>query len=183
MSYWNLTRWARTEPLTGWPALACAVIALAVPTIIRAGMNETVTGCEFTAYLPFLLICAFLLRWWQAAAVAISSAAIVELLCKCPTAKSFTSECFLTSAGIFLASSAVMIVAAAIVRKVIASLQGRGEDESAGGIIFSLERGVVWASWYGQCAPMRLGSSRRVSEMMKDFLAQEELARRLNGSS
>jgi len=146
-------------------------------------MNETVSGCEFTPYLPFVFLSAFLLRWWQAAGVAIASAAIVELLCKCPMAKSFTSHCFLTSAGIFLASSAVMIVAATILRRAIDALQGRGEDESAGGIIFSLEKGVVWASWYGQGAPIQLGSSRRVSEMMKDFLAQEELARRLNDPS
>jgi hypothetical protein len=50
-------------------------------------------------------------------------------------------------------------------------------------VIFSLDRGQVWASWYGQGPPVLLGSQRRVGEMMKDFLAHEELAKRLNRNS
>ena len=182
MANWNVTRWARTRPLSAKPALAFAIFAIGVPTIIRIGMDGMVEGCEFTPFLPFVLLSAIFLRWWQAAGVALASVLAVQIVCKCPMAKSFVSECFLTSAGIFLASSAAMILAAMAVRRVITALQGRGEDESAGGVIFSLEQGVVWASWYGQGAPIRLGSSRRVSEMMKDFLAQEDFARRLNGS-
>jgi hypothetical protein len=60
------------------------------------------------------------------------------------------------------------------------ALQKRGADETLGGIVFSLEKGQVWASWYGRGAPVLLGSQRKVSEMMQDFLAQEELARRLS---
>jgi len=59
-------------------------------------------------------------------------------------------------------------------------MEKRGVDESLGGIVFSLEKGQVWASWYGQGPPVLLGSQRKVGEMMKDFLAQEELARRLS---
>ena len=51
---------------------------------------------------------------------------------------------------------------------------------SAGGIVFSLEKGEVWASWYGHGAPVHLGSQRKVSEMMEDFLAQVEVGKRLN---
>ena len=59
-------------------------------------------------------------------------------------------------------------------------MQKRGTDESLGGIVFSLERGEVWASWYGNAPPVLLGSQRKVSEMMQDFLKQEELGKRLN---
>ena len=56
----------------------------------------------------------------------------------------------------------------------------RGADESTGGVIFSLEKGQVWASWYGQAAPVRLGTRREVSYMMEDFLAQEQVAKRFS---
>ena len=46
-------------------------------------------------------------------------------------------------------------------------------------VSLSLEQGEVWASWYGQAAPVNLGSQRKVSEMMEDFLAQVELGERL----
>ena len=73
-----------------------------------------------------------------------------------------------------------MTGAVILIRSVIAAIQERGADESLGGIVFSLEKGQVWASWYGQGPPVLLGSQRKVSEMMRDFIAQEELARRLS---
>jgi hypothetical protein len=51
-------------------------------------------------------------------------------------------------------------------------------DEAKGGVIFSMEDGHVWASWYGQGPPVCLGSQQKVGRMMEDFLAQEELAKR-----
>jgi hypothetical protein len=74
---------------------------------------------------------------------------------------------------IFLASSVAMIGVALLVRRTVTALQRRGRDPS-GGVIFSLEKGEVWASWHGQDLPVRLGSQKRVSEMMKDFLAHSE---------
>ena len=68
-------------------------------------------------------------------------------------------------------------------RYLVAVMEKRGVDETLGGIVFSLEKGQVWASWYGQGPPVLLGSQRKVGEMMKDFLAQEELARRLANKS
>jgi hypothetical protein len=46
-----------------------------------------------------------------------------------------------------------------------------------GGIVFSVENGQAWASWYGQDKPVHLGPQHEVAEMMQDFLAQVELAR------
>jgi hypothetical protein len=46
-------------------------------------------------------------------------------------------------------------------------------------IVFSLEDGQVWASWYGREMPVHLGPETDVVPMMQDFLAQFELGRKL----
>lgn len=175
----GLARWLRAPLATGWPALGCAVAALVLATLIRAAVSGVVTGCEFTPYLPFVLACAILLRWWQAGAVALASVAILGGLFVGSPQVFLESPCFLSGAGIFLAASGAMIAAAVLMRGVIGDLQRGGADESSGGIVFSLDKGEVWASWYGRGAPVCLGTQRKVSEMMEDFLAHEELAKRL----
>jgi hypothetical protein len=47
------------------------------------------------------------------------------------------------------------------------------------GIVFSLEDGRVWASWESTGARVCLGLSDEASDMMADFLAQSDAARRL----
>ncbi len=177
----RLTRWLLAPSLTGRLALLFGIFILVVPTIVRADVDDVVTGCEFTPYLPFVLLAALLLRWWNAAAVALASVAILGTLFIGPPNQLLASSCFLSSAGIFLAASAAMIGSVMLFRSVVAAVHRRGADESAGGIVFSLERGEVWASWYGQGPPVLLGSQEKVSGMMEDFLAQQELGKRLNG--
>ena len=172
-------RWLQGPPLTGHWALLCAAAAVSLPTAVRAAVDGAVTGCEFTPYLPFVLIAALLLRWWLAAAVAISAVVILGGLF---TPGFHADACFLSSAAMFLASSAAMIGIVMLIRGVISALQHRA-DESAGGVVFSLRDGHVWASWYGQEKTFRLGSQAKVSEMMEDFLAQEEVGRRLAASA
>jgi hypothetical protein len=98
-----------------------------------------------------------------------------------PANEHITSACFLSGASIFLASSAMMIGVVVLVRRVIAALQHRGA--SGGGVVFSLQGEQVWASWYDKGPPVRLGTEGDVSEMMKDFLAQVELGKRLTGET
>ena len=172
----QLIRWLQQPPLTGGQGLAFAIIAVGLPTAVRAAVLGSVTGCEFTPYLPFILLCALLAPWWMAAAAALASVAVLGGILGSPH---FMLACFRDSAAIFLVSSAAMIGASALVRSTITALRKRGADESSGGIVFSLENGQVWASWYGQATPVLLGSRLEVSAMMRDFLAQEELARRL----
>ena len=51
-------------------------------------------------------------------------------------------------------------------------------------MIFSSLDGYVWASWPNAEGAVRLGRSTVVTAMMLDFIAQEELARRLaNGEA
>ena len=105
----GLVRLLSSPPLTGWQALLCGVAAIAVPTIIRLVTGGTMTGCEFTPYLPFVLVSAILLTSWLAAAVAFVSVAIMGGLFAGPPSPSFDFVCFASAALIFLASSAAMI--------------------------------------------------------------------------
>ena len=46
--------------ITGWTAFLCTIAAVAIPTAVRAALNGVVTGCEFTPYLPFVLVSAIM---------------------------------------------------------------------------------------------------------------------------
>ena len=181
MSRAGFHRWLRTPLVTGRSAFLCGVAAVGVPTIVRAAIDGVVTGCEFTPYLPFVLICALALRWWQAGAVALASVAILGGVLFGPTSGHLISSCFMSGAAIFLASSAIIIGVVVLVRRMVASILNRGSGD--GEIVFSLQGGQVWASWYDQGPPVRLGTEGNVSAMMKDFLAQVELGKRLTGQS
>ena len=119
----NFNQWLRAPLLTGHRAIFCVIIALALPTLVRAAVNGVVTGCEFTPYLPFVFVCAVMLRWWQAGAVALASVAILGGLFEGPPRHMLALPCFLPSAGIFLAASAGMIAMAVLVRQIIARMQ------------------------------------------------------------
>lgn len=176
----RLNRWLQAPRLTGWVAFFCAMALLAFPTMIRAAVHGTVTGCEFTPFLPFVLISAVLLRWWQAALLSIVFVAVLGGLFLGPSHYPQDLSCFLSAAGLFLASAAMIIGTVIGVRRGLAILLSRGVPEGADAVIFSLEDDQVWASWHGDRPPTPLGSKARVSEMMKDFLAQLEVGERLN---
>ena len=46
-------------------------------------------------------------------------------------------------------------------------------------ILFSLRDGYVWATWPDTEAAVKLGRHEMVSEMMRDFLAQDAVGERL----
>ena len=175
----TLNRWVGAPIVTGWPALLCVIAAVALPTIVRVAVNGVVTGCEFTPYLPFVLISAILLGWKVAVAVALLSVALLGGLFFGSPHAIHQGPCFQAAAGVFLASSALMLGIVAFARRIVASLLGH-PDNALRGAIFSLEDGEVWMSRHGQGPPVCLGSQAKVSEMMKDFLAQEELGKRLS---
>lgn len=178
----NLNRWLRAPFLIGWLALLCGIGLVALPTVVRAGVDGAVTGCEFTPYLPFVLLSAILLGWWQAGVVALASVGVLGGLFFGSPEALVEEPCFKSGAGVFLASSALIVGLVMLVRRMLADVLG-DPDESSGGVIFSLDQGKVWASRHGQGPPVCLGSQERVSEMMEDFLAQEELGKRLAGRS
>ena len=85
--------------------------------------------------------------------------------------------------GLFLIVSGVLIGFVELVRRIVAEDDHVEVDREPSGIIFSLEKGVAWARWRGQGEPVRLGPQAEVAEMMEDFLAQLELAERLESHS
>ena len=167
----GLTRWLRQPPVTGWYALLGGIAAVAFPTIVRAAVSGSITGCEFTPYLPFVLLAAILLGWWQAGAVALASVAVLGGLFVGPQAAIAQKACFISGAGLFLASSSALVAVAVMARRAIHSQERSGAEEGSGGIVFSVEGGEVWASWNGQEAPLRLGPQRNVARTMREFLA------------
>lgn len=141
-----------------------------------------VKGCEFTIYLPFVLLAALLLRWWQAGLVALVLAALYGFIFIGTPATILASHCFWPSSGMFLVASGAMIGFVGVARALFHAMHVPGEDETPGGIVFSLEDDQVWATWYGKGPPVLLGSEAKVSSMMKDFLAQLAVGKRLNGN-
>ena len=141
----HFTRWLWVPVLEGPWALVCGIAAVALPTIVRATVHGHVVGCEFTPYLPFVLLSAILLGWRPAVGVALGSVAVVGGLFAGPLDQFLAQACAVSAAGIFLGSSAIIIAVVALVRRAIAQFQRRGVDESEGGIVFSLEKGEVWA--------------------------------------
>ena len=161
----HLTRLLASPLARGWTGLACAAAAVALPTGFRAAIDGAVTGCEFTPYLPFVLLAAVLIGWWQAGAVALLSVAILGGLFGA-AGPMFDMPCFISAAATFAGASAVIIAFVMIVRRVLAGAAMHGSDDETGGVVLSLEQGDVWASWYGQGRPVRLGSQRKVTEML-----------------
>ena len=149
--------------------MACAILAIALPTGFRAAIDGVVTGCEFTPYLPFVLLAAVLIGSWQAAAIAFISVGILGGLFA-SSSRMFDMPCFISAAGSFVVSSAVIIAFVMLVRRVLAGAHAHASTDQFGGVVLSLEQGDVWASWYGQGRPVRLGSQRKVAEMLGRLL-------------
>src|SRR6187455_2899307 len=136
-------RWLEGPAFTGWQAHLAGALVVAVPTIARVAINGLVTGCEFTPYLPFVLLAAILLRWWQAVGVALASVAIMGGLVTGST-NQLMAECFISAASVFLAGAAVTIGTVVLMRRALAAAQTWGIVEAAGGIVFSLRDDEVW---------------------------------------
>ena len=173
-------RWIEGTPAAGLRALAFAITAVLVPTMIRLAVDPNVSGVAFSPYIPFVLLAAMSLEWVYAASVALVSAAIADLLFIEPRFEPLAGPTDAFGVVIFLASSALIIAFVQCAKRI---LETRASATSNGcartGIIFSLERGQAWASWHGSQEPLRLGPEREVTEMMQDFLAQVDLGKRL----
>jgi len=164
--------------IAGARATFYTAVAIGVPTAIRVAVDGFVSGCELTIYLPFVLISAVFMGWRHAAATALVSVAIAETLILGPHHSIFGSACSLYSLGVFFAGSALLIAFVQAVRRLIALRLERSRSSECG-IVFSSEDGQARVSWYGQLSSVQLGPQEDVAEMMKDFLTQVELGKRL----
>jgi hypothetical protein len=166
--------------ITGIQALPWAALAVAVPTLIRDALDSAVIGVTMMPYIPFFLLTALFLTWGYAAVTAIASAAVADALFIGPPNQLLEGPSDLAAVGFFLVSAAMIVGLVQATRKAHASRTAAVQSSGApGGVVFSLEDGQAWASWYGSGPAIRLGPQEEVTEMMQDFIAQVELGKRL----
>lgn len=169
--------------VTGYQAIGLGAALITIPTLIRAAVDGIVTGCEFSVYLPFVLVAAVLMEWRYAAAVALASVGLADYVFMQHVAF-FSGPCDVYVVGVFLTASAFIIGLVQIIRASFAGIITTDRSEFASGqVVFSLENNRAWAGWHGHRTMVQLGSKDEVAEMMEDFLAQLELAERLKSPS
>jgi len=171
-----------TPSISGARAIFYTILAAGVPTFIRAGVAGFVSGCELTIYLPFVLFAAVFMGWKYGLATALTSAVLAQFVVMGLHHSFLASACSIYSMSVFSIGSGVIIAAVHGLRRLIGSRSDL-PGSSDGGIIFSLEKGQAWASWYGQSLHVQLGPQSEVAEMMEDFLAQLEVGKRLTHSA
>lgn len=180
MSRAELMRRLLEPSVTGKRAIGLITLCIAIPTLIRAAVDGFVTGCEFSVFLPFVLVAAIFMEWRHAAIVALGSVGLADYLFMTHTAF-FSGPCDLYVVGIFLTSSTLIISLVQFIRFRFAGVISTDRSEFASGqVVFSLENNQAWAGWHGHRTMVQLGTKDDVAEMMEDFLAQLELAERLN---
>ena len=176
----TLGNWFAKPPVTGGWAIFWAVAAVAAPTLIRASLDGIVVGVAVTPYVPFVLLAAIFLGWRHAAFVALASALIADAAFIGPPRQFLEGPTDIVALGFFLLASAMIIAFVNEIRSELSERHGSASStEGPGGIVFSLEGGQAWASWYGSGPAIRLGPQEEVAKMMEDFLAQIELAKYL----
>ena len=166
--------------VTGTRAIGLIILCIAIPTLIRAAVDSFVTGCEFSVFLPFVLVAAIFMEWRYAAIVALGSVGLADYLFMTHT-HFISGPCDVYVVGVFLTSSTLIIGLVQLIRVRFAGIISTDRSEFASGqVVFSLEDNQAWAGWHGRKTMVQLGSKDDVAEMMEDFLAQLELAERLN---
>ena len=184
MSRAELLRRLMEPSIGGVRALGLGIVLIAVPTLIRAAVDSFVTGCEFSVYLPFVLVAALFMEWRYAAIVALASVGLADYLFMTHPPSFLHGPCDIYVVGVYLAASALIVGAVAFIRKIVAASFSPGDlKDQPGPVVFSLEEDQAWAGWHGRRSTVRLGQKDDVAEMMEDFLAQLELAQRLNKRS
>ena len=172
-----LRKWLVATPVAGKPALMLAVAAVALPTFYRLALDGMVMGIGYCPYLPFILLSALLLGWKRTAVVSLVSVAVADTLFVGPRFQLLDGPTDMLGDLGFLVVSALIIVLVQAIRTAFDDLVG---PTAANGVIFSLRDGQAWASWPIAGFHLRLGPQDHVADMMKDFVAQVELGKRLN---
>ena len=175
-----LRKWLLATPIAGKPAFTLAVAAVALPTLYRFSLTGMVMGIGYCPYLPFVLLSAILLGWRHATAVALVSVVVVDALFVGPRFQLVEGPTDMLGDLGFLVVSGLII---ALVQAIRTAFEDLIAPTAADGVFFSLEDGQAWASWPTAGFHLRLGPQDDVVEMMKDFVAQVELGKRLNGET
>lgn len=174
-----LAGWLAMPPIIGPVAPLVGAAALVIPTTLLSMDHALRGGACCTTYVPFVLLSALLLGPVYASFVAVGAAGLADALFMGPRFQLLESpmDTFGDTASII--SSALIIGTVYLFRRLLAQRQRSQTRASPAGVIFSRERGQVWASWSCQETPICLGAEKRVHVMMEDYLAQVRLANRL----
>lgn len=172
--------WLFAPPVCGPWAVAVAVAGIAIPTIIRLAMVPGIDDQACTVFCPFVLAVSILCGWRYALATAVGSAIACNTILMGVPYRFHLERSEIEGLSTFLGYSVFLILVVRLFRLTAArSLRQAGARERVSGVVFSLDEGQAWASWYGVDAPVRLGPANEVIPMMEDFIAQANVAMRL----
>lgn len=171
-----LKKWLAVTPQTGKAALAVAVVAIVLPTILQLSLERTVWGAGLLVYFPFVMLAAILLEWKAATIIMLVSALLADWLFGGPHHRLLQQPSDMFEVAMFLSGLTVIIALVYANRTTFRQLVG---PTSKGGAFFSVEEGQAWASWPEAGFHLRLGPQDEVAGMMKDYLAQLEVVQRL----
>ena len=174
-----VTSWFLAPAITGQRAHFWSLVAVGLPTLIRAAVQGPVTGIPLEPYIPFVLLSAIALSWKHATAVALASALIGSIMFIEPRFVPFAGPTDWFAIATFLIAAAMIIKFVHSLKGVIVEAPGSPAAKHRKGIVFSSECGDAWASWQGHRCTVRLGTKDEVAAMMEDYLAQCELGRKL----
>ena len=114
---WSLRNLLLSAPLGGVAALAVALLAVILPTLVRWSVDSAVSGTAFSPYLPFVLLSALLIPPKAAVAVAIASAVVADFFFMEPYFSLGAGPDNLFGVAVFLVTSAIAIFAVRSVRQ------------------------------------------------------------------
>ena len=173
----------QAAPFSDKVALLFCIAAVAVPTLIRAAVHDLVTSGVFLTYVPFVLLAALLVNPRHAAVVALAAATVADFFFMQPYFALAAGPNDLFSIGVFLITSALIIVIVQTVRNFIEDCLAPDASDEMSRIIFSEKKGEAWAHWYAERPAVKLGPHKEVAEMMEDYIAQVRLGERLTSKS
>ena len=143
----ELKEWLLSHPITGLQAVVWGIIAIAIPTLLRASVDDLVTGLAVMPFVPSVLLSSIFLGWRYAAGVTLGSATVADALFIGAPLELFEGPTDVIALGTFLFASVLMIGFAHAARSLIAdSSPGERNPWSKGKIVFSLEKGEAWAA-------------------------------------
>ena len=181
----KLSRFLLAPPAPGRKALLRGLILVTLPTAMRLAVDPLLgTRLPFSFYLPFVVLAGALLTWRSAVAVTIISWLLAIFLFVGPRQGIALGVIEIVGLIIFLLSAVMIVALVEAVRTIVEnSLRPTRPEAFSAPVVFSLEGGQAWASWYGSHSWIRLGPDEEVAEMMRDFLAQRELGKRLTSET
>src|SRR5204862_1371249 len=110
-------------PPRGLAALFCMALAVALPTLARAGIDSWVAGTTFVAYYPFVLLSAIVLGWRRALVVTLLSAAVANFLFMSPRFTFFAGSGDTAGAVSFVFSSLLIVLLTETLRRNVAEVE------------------------------------------------------------